>query len=350
MKNYLLIIFLICTLQTHAQTWKLVWSDEFDGTAINRKNWINETGGNGWGNNELQNYTTSPNNAIVKDGNLLIIARQESSGTRNYSSARLKTQGLQKFTYGKFEGRMKAPKEQGIWPAFWMLGSNIGSVGWPKCGEIDIMEHVSLSSNINGTMHWQNASETYEYKGGSTPCNIEEYHIYGVEWDAKSIKWFMDGKKYYEKSILNNVNGTSEMHLPFFFILNMAVGGNWPGSPNASTTFPDTLYIDYIRAYQLETPTANEKVINDNEFSFNQNYPNPFSRTTSFTYNIPTKSFVSLKIYDLSGKQVTDMVSEEMPAGNYTKEWDASSMPPGIYFCKIKAGDFMDTKKLVLLK
>jgi len=316
MKNCLILLFLLLAFQGQTQTWKLIWSDEFDGTAINRKNWVNETGGNGWGNNELQNYTTSPGNSTVKDGNLLIIAKKEASGTRNYSSARMKTQGLQKFTYGKFEARLKAPKEQGIWPAFWMLGSNIGTEGWPKCGEIDILEHVSLSDSINGTMHWQDASEKHAQAGGSTLCNIADYHIYGIEWDAKSIKWFLDGKKYYEVSILNNVSGTHEMHLPFFFILNLAVGGAWPGNPDATTTFPDTLYVDYVRAYQLDSSTANENVLNENKFAFSQNYPNPFSTSTSFTYNLPSKSFVSLKVFDVAGNQVTNLVPEKITAGN----------------------------------
>jgi beta-glucanase (GH16 family) len=348
MKQYLLLLLLFCGLQSHAQTWNLAWSDEFDGTSINRTNWTYDIGSGGWGNQELQYYTTRTDNATVKNGNLLIIAKKESYGGTAYTSARLKTLGLKSWTYGKFEGRMKFPKEQGIWPGFWMLGNNFPTAGWPQCGEIDIMEHVSLSTDINGTMHWKDLSGQHAQAGGFTYCNVEQYHIYAVEWDAKSIKWYLDGKKYYEVSILNNVAGTDEMHLPFFYIINLAVGGTWPGNPNATTTFPDTLYVDYIRAYQLSTSSAS--IQDNNKFSLSQNFPNPFSSKTTFSYNLPSKSLISLKVFDVTGKEVATIVSEDAPAGNYSKEWDASNLPGGIYFCKLKAGSFVETKKITLLR
>jgi beta-glucanase (GH16 family) len=346
-KKYLILLLLFCFFQGEAQTWNLIWADEFDGEAINKSNWTYDIGGNGWGNSELQYYTNRPDNAAVKDGNLLIIAKNESYGGRNYTSARLKTQGLKSFTYGKFEGRMKFPKEQGIWPAFWTLGNNIAQNSWPKCGEIDIMEHVSLSPNINGTIHWDNNGHS-QY-GLATACKVTDYHVYGIEWDAKSIKWFLDGKKYCEANIANNINGTEEFHLPFFFIVNLAVGGVWPGNPDATTTFPDTLYVDYIRVYQTDTTSAvvNQKA---NQFSLDQNYPNPFNKKTTISYNIPSKSFVSLKVFDFTGREVSSIVSEEMPAGVYSQHWDGTNYSNGIYYCRLNAGSFSETRKLILLK
>jgi beta-glucanase (GH16 family) len=348
MRIFLITIILFYCVNSEAQTWNLVWADEFDGTSIDKANWKYDTGGGGWGNVELQYYTDRPDNSTVKEGNLLIIAKKESYGGRSYTSARLKTLGLQSFTYGKFEGRMKFPKEQGIWPGFWMLGNNFPTVGWPGCGEIDIMEHVSLSPNINGTMHWQDLSGNHGSSGSSTYCKVSDYHTYGIEWDTKSVKWFLDGKKYYEVSILNNINGTDEMHLPFFYLLNLAVGGTWPGNPDATTTFPDTLYVDYVRVYQQGTSSNINNQI-PVHFGLEQNYPNPFIQTTTFTYNLPSTSFVSLKVLDFTGKEVKSIVSEEMPAGNYSHEWNALGLPGGIYFCQLQAGSIIDTKKLVLL-
>jgi beta-glucanase (GH16 family) len=347
-KKYLVILLLLYGVQSKAQTWNLVWSDEFDGTSINKANWTYDIGGNGWGNSELQYYTNRIDNSTVKDGNLLIIAKKESYGGKNYTSARLKTQGLQSFTYGKIEGRMKFPKKQGIWPAFWALGNNINQVSWPKCGEIDILEHVSLSPTINGTIHWDNSGHS-QY-GGSTACStVADFHLYGIEWDAKSIKWFLDGKKYFEANIANNINSTDEFHAPFFFILNLAVGGVWPGNPDATTTFPDTLYVDYIRVYQLGTTSAISDQKAD-QFSLGQNYPNPFKSKTSISYQVPTKSYVSLKVFNLTGGEVSSIISEEMQAGKYIREWDGSDFPAGIYYCQLKAGSFVETKKFILLK
>src|SRR6185436_15483099 len=154
----ILLVVALCfsTLNSFSQSWSLSWSDEFDSSAINTSNWKFETGAGGWGNNELEYYTNRAVNATVSNGNLLIIARKESYNGSSYTSARMKTQGLQSWTYGKMEARIKLPSGKGIWPAFWMLGENITSVGWPKCGEIDIMEHVNKDTTTEGTMHWDN--------------------------------------------------------------------------------------------------------------------------------------------------------------------------------------------------
>lgn len=337
---------LYCT-QIQAQDWNLVWSDEFDSLNINLENWKYETGGGGWGNNELEYYTNRAANATIENGNLLIIAKKETYGGSSYTSARLKTQGLQSFTYGKIESRIKLPSQQGVWPAFWTLGANISQVGWPKCGEIDIMEHINKATSVNGTLHWDNNGHVQA--GKTILCDVTKYHVYAVEWDANSVKWLLDGKKYYEVSIASNVSSTEEIHNPMFILLNMAVGGNWPGSPNSTTVFPDTMYVDYVRVYQTGVTSGinNQK---NGLYNLEQNYPNPFSSTTTISYYIPDKSRVSLKVFDLTGREVSSIVAGEVQAGKYTKEWNGSGFPEGIYFYRLQSGSVRETKKLIIMK
>jgi beta-glucanase (GH16 family) len=230
--------------------WQLAWSDEFNAgawTAPNSGRWNRETGGGGWGNNEWQVYTTSTNNARHDGaGSLIIEARRESNGS--YTSARLNTSGKFSVTYGKIEARIAMPKVQGTWPAFWGIGTNFGSVGWPRCGEIDIMEHVNTNDTIVGSMHWDNNGYSL-YNGSTTAAPVTNYHTYMLDWNPWSLNWFVDGRLYRTGNILNNINSTEEFHRPFFLILNMAVGGNWPGAPG-STGFPAQMKIDYVRVYR----------------------------------------------------------------------------------------------------
>lgn len=224
----------------------LVWSDEFNGTSVNTSNWTFETGGGGWGNNEKQYYQAA--NATVANGNLVITAKKQTVGSNLYTSARLKTAGKREFTYGKIEARIKLPLGQGLWPAFWMLGANIGTVGWPKCGETDIMEHINTENKTYGTIHWyNNGNASY---GGNTTTTPSSYHVYAVEWDRAAIRWYVDGVKFHEANILNSINGTDEFHKPFFILLNMAVGGNWPGQTIDDSKLPASMYVDYVRVYQ----------------------------------------------------------------------------------------------------
>ncbi|MDF9842555.1 beta-glucanase (GH16 family) [Paenibacillus sp. PastF-1] len=240
-----------------ATSWNLVWSDEFNGTSLNTADWTAEigTGSSGWGNNELQYYTNRSQNLQVTGGNLVITAQKESYNSSSYTSARIKTQGKKSFTYGKIEARMKLPSGQGIWPAFWMLGSNIDTIGWPKSGEIDIMERVNNNTYVNGTVHWD-ANGHAEYGKVSGNLDFSQYHVYSVEWDAKYIRWYVDGSLFNEFYIENNTGNTEEFQKPFFLLLNLAVGGNWPGSPNASTAFPAQMLVDYVRVYQAASSAS----------------------------------------------------------------------------------------------
>src|SRR6185312_783868 len=169
---------------------------------------------------------------------------------KSYTSGRINTSGKFSQTYGRFEARIKIPTGQGTWPAFWMLGQNINSVSWPKCGEIDIQEHVNSDPPNYGTIHWADVNGNHvQYGSTSAALDFSQFHVYAIEWDTNDIKWFVDGVQYLDANIANNINNTGAFHLPFFMIVNLAIGGDWPGSPNGSIPFPQQMLVDYIRVY-----------------------------------------------------------------------------------------------------
>lgn len=231
----------------------LVWQEEFNSTSINAADWTYDigTGNGGWGNNELQYYRTD--NASIIDGNLVITAKKEPFLGREYTSTRLKTQGLRSFNYGRIDVRAAMPEGQGVWPAIWMLGTNITSVGWPRCGEIDIAEMVGgqgREKTVLGTVHWDNNGTYASFGGTRTLSNgtlAKTFHIYSVEWTSQSIKWYIDDVQYHAIDI--TPAELSEFKNSFFLILNLAIGGNLPGNPNASTVFPQYFIVDYIRYF-----------------------------------------------------------------------------------------------------
>lgn len=237
-------------------TYALVWSDEFNGTTLNTNDWNYETGGGGWGNNELQNYTSGTNNAYLENGNLVIEAKKETLGSSAYTSARLTTKGKRSFTYGKIEFRAKLPTTKGIWPALWMLGQNIDQAPWPSCGEIDIMELVNKEtpSKVYGTGHWGVNSSSHLQSGGNYVLTSgyfsDAFHTFGVEWDADGIHWYVDGNKYFDLNKPAVTGGNFPFDKDFFIIMNVAVGGQWPGNPDATSVFPQKMYVDYVRVYQ----------------------------------------------------------------------------------------------------
>ena len=250
--------------QPPASKWTLVWSDEFstpDGTLPDPKKWTYDIGGKGWGNEELESYTKRKENARIENGNLVITALKEiytgSDGlTREYTSARLKTQGLFAQTYGRFEARIKIPEGQGMWPAFWMLGEDISSVGWPKCGEIDIMENVGKEpGTVHGSLHGpSNERPTSDLTSiFSLPAGQNfagDFHLYAIEWEPDIVRFYVDSNLYATfNSSLWPAGGKWVFDHPFFIILNLAVGGNWPGSPDESTKFPQSMLVDYVRVY-----------------------------------------------------------------------------------------------------
>lgn len=235
--------------------YNLVWADEFNGSDLDLNNWSFNIGrGNGgWGNNESQYYTDGANNLMVKDGRLVITAKKESIGDAEYSSARIVTQGKKEFQFGRIDIRAKLPKGQGIWPALWMLGSNITSVGWPACGEIDIMELIGhIPNTVYGTAHWGSSfPSTYKTGQISLPAGEfdDQYHVFTIIWEQNQIKWYMDDKAFHTITP-SNTGSIYPFNNKFFFIFNVAVGGNWPGYPDGTTVFPQTMEVDFIRVFQ----------------------------------------------------------------------------------------------------
>jgi beta-glucanase (GH16 family) len=235
--------------------WQLVWHDEFDGDTINEDNWTYDLGAGGWGNGEAQYYTNRPENARVENGLLVIEARQERYEGSYYTSARLKSEGLQEFQYGRIEARLKVPTGRGLWPAFWMLGSNFSEVGWPDCGEIDIMEYIGREPNlIFGTLHGPGYSGALGLsKWNRQTYNIaDEFHTYAIEWEEGKITWFYDDAPYF--TLTRSDIGTREwvFEQPFFIILNLALGGQLPGPIGLDTVFPTQYLVDYVRVFQKD--------------------------------------------------------------------------------------------------
>jgi len=219
-----------------------------------------ETGGGGWGNNELETYTNRTQNAHLQDGSLAIVASKEKfTGTdgiaREYTSARIKTAGLFEQKYGRFEARIKIPEGQGMWPAFWMMGNNIDKAGWPTGGEIDVMENIGKEPAIaHGSMHGpgysggKGLSAAYSLPTGKL---ADDFHIFAVEWEAAAVRFYVDGNLYETRTPADLPAGqTWVFDHPFFILLNVAVGGDWPGSPDSTTVFPQTMLVDYVRVYR----------------------------------------------------------------------------------------------------
>lgn len=254
----LAVAFCLCAVSTSANP-KLLWSDEFSGAKGQKPDpskWTYDIGGNGWGNKELETYTSSAQNAFLDgDGHLIIRAIKGADG--RITSARLKTEGLFSFTYGRAEARMKLPRGQGMWPAFWMLGADIAQVGWPACGEIDIMEGLGREPAIvHGTVHGPGYSGAHgisaQYTLPGAPALADDFHVYAADWTPDRIQFSIDGHVYATVTHASIPPGSKWVYdHPFFLLLNLAVGGAWPGNPDASTIFPQDLIVDYVRVYEF---------------------------------------------------------------------------------------------------
>jgi beta-glucanase (GH16 family) len=248
----------------------LVWSDEFDGADGSPPDptiWKHDTGGQGWGNQEREYYTDSTDNSVIQGGHLVITAKQADAsqnlscwyGACEYTSARLLTQGLYQRQYGRFAARIQIPFGQGVWPAFWMLGANIDQLSWPTCGEIDVMENIGKEPDvIHGTVHGPTSQPGQATNdGGNTTMNAPfsgDFHTYVVDWSADAIAFSVDGgPPYFTVTPADLKSGeTWVFDQPFFLLLNLAIGGTWSGDPDATTTFPQTMIVDWVRVYSKD--------------------------------------------------------------------------------------------------
>lgn len=319
----------LCTdcMAPDEEIWVLDWSDEFEGNALDMDTWSHEFGSHGWGNNELQMYTSSSSNTEVSNGTLKITARQENVGGANYSSARIRTINKMEFLYGKVEARIKVPIGQGIWPAFWMLGANIESVSWPMCGEMDIMEHVNNEPLTNSAIHWHNSfGHTYDTK--TAPFDASDWHVYGADWNEEGVTYILDGQPYFHFPFEAENNTEPIFTKPFFFLLNVAVGGNWPGSPDGSTQFPAVMEVDYVRIFQKSGLSA------DNS-----------DRAPIRIFPVPTVDEVNvdfgtsnpereIKVFNATGQ----MIDARRATGDRIR-LDLSNQASGVYIVHIMDGD-----------
>lgn len=238
--------------------WDIFWRDEFDADVLNEEDWTFETGnGNwGWGNNELEFYRKQ--NTQLVDGNLVIQARKETFNGFDYTSSRIKTQNKVDFTFGRVDIRAVIPEGQGIWPALWMLGSNFGNIGWPRCGEIDIMELIGHQpSTVHGTVHYPDPNgdrlQNTKHRNLTSGKFSDEFHVFSLIWEDDSIEWLVDGQKFHSVSRASlGTQNPYPFNDDFFFIFNVAVGGTWPGSPDATTVFPQNMIVDYIRVFKKQ--------------------------------------------------------------------------------------------------
>ncbi|MEX0662445.1 MAG: glycoside hydrolase family 16 protein [Balneolaceae bacterium] len=243
--------------------WELIWSDEFDSDELDQEKWSyqfgtgEEQGLTGWGNNELQYYTDHQENVFLEDGQLHIVAFQEDYEEMEYTSARIRTIDKGDWQHGKIEVRAKLPQGQGIWPAIWMLPTEEVYGGWPKSGEIDIMEAVGHEPEIiHGTVHYGTDWPDNEYTG--TPFSLENgifadnFHTFSIEWEEDQIIWFVDGNEFYSVTPDDLEPHPYPFNEEFHLILNLAVGGNWPGNPDETTEFPQSIVVDYVRVYQID--------------------------------------------------------------------------------------------------
>jgi beta-glucanase (GH16 family) len=253
----------------HAQSsrWNVIWSDEFNGPAKSAPDparWTYDLGGGGWGNHELEVYTNRADNVFQDgEGHLIIRALKTDAG---FTSARIKTQGKFDFQYGRIEARIRIPFGQGIWPAFWMLGSDIASVGWPDCGEIDVMENIGKEpATVHATVHGPGYSGGHAISGKSDSSSgqrfADDFHVFGMVWEPNSIQFFIDGSLYHRVTPADLPSGVKWVYdHSFFLLLNVAVGGSWPGNPDETSTFPQSMSVDWVRVSKLAEPGSRPRI------------------------------------------------------------------------------------------
>lgn len=367
MRKKLVLPMVVAAMMVHgsllAQEWQLVWEDEFNGLALNTDKWSAMTGDgtlyglpSGWGNNELQYYRAE--NVKVAGGNLVITARRESFGGKGYTSGRIRTLDKGDWTYARVEFRARMPAGQGLWAAIWMLPSEEVYGGWAASGEIDIVECLGHEpSTVHGTLHYggeapNNASNGAPYTTDSWSF-AQQFHDFALEWEEGVMRWYVDGNLYQTQSsgwYSSAAPFPAPFDQEFHLLVNLAVGGNWPGDPDASTQFPQELTLDYIRVYQRgttgqrHTPPSGEQGT-----TLGQNFPNPFSVSTILTYHVNSPDRVSLELYDALGRRIRTLEEGTRAPGTYRVRLDGAALPRGLYVVKMRTGQEEEVRRITRL-
>jgi beta-glucanase (GH16 family) len=358
-RSFLVIISLLLLVSsTKGQNWKLVWADEFDGDTLNTEKWSYQTGTgsdyglNGWGNNELQYYQEE--NVKVADGVMTITAKRENVASSQFTSGRIRTINMGDWTYGRFEFRAKMPVDQGLWAAIWMLPTDNDYGGWPSSGEIDIMEYLGHdTTRVHGTIHYggpddyQNRGTDYVTDG--TAFN-SKFHTFALEWEEGKLRWYVDGERFLNLGTGMWYSSSAAFPAPFnrdfHLLINLAVGGNWPGSPDGSTVFPQDLAIDYVRVYQDGVSGLNQE---SSDALLEQNYPNPFDDYSSITFSLQQEQHVVLEVYDSLGRKVQTLADEAYGPGSHTVGVEAKQLEPGLYSYRLQAGSSSAIRQMLIL-
>ena len=360
----ILALLLLVPATLSAQDWQLVWSDEFEADILDTTKWeyMYGTGAQyglqGWGNFERQYYTDREENIYLKDGKLHIRALNESYRTRSYTSARIRTKGMADFRYGKFEIRAKLPEGQGLWPAIWMLPTENVYGGWPASGEIDIMELVGHEPDVvHGTVHYGPSPGEHRSRGWHYTLSdgkfSDDFHVFTIEWIPGRINWFVDGNWY----TMATERNLAPYHWPFdqkfHLLLNVAVGGTWPGDPDDTTEFPQEMIVDWIRVYQdaeLTSSIPDELQDVPSHFALHQNHPNPFNPTTNISFDLPEASHVSIGVYDVLGRQVAVLANRDFQAGSHSIPFDARNLSSGTYIYRVVTDSYQKSRTMQLVK
>ena len=347
----------------------LIWNDKFDGSgAIDPSKWFHQTqlpNGNSWFNNELQHYTNRLDNSYVSDGTLKIVAKKETytdqGQTKEYTSARLNSKYA--FTYGKVEVKAKLPEGVGTWPAIWMLGQNIsepgaywqtqgyGTTSWPHCGEIDIMEHWGANQNyVQSALHTPSSYGATINHGGQYISNATtQINVYTLEWTSEQMIFSVNGYVHYTYNPDIQNSETWPFDSPQYLLMNIAI------EPSIASSFTETeMELDYVRVYETSILSSQAETV-PNDFNVKQNNPNPFNPVTTLRYKLPRESFVNITIYNMLGNLVNNLVSQKQIAGYKSVQWNATNnqgqpVSAGVYFYTIQAGEYRQTKKMILLK
>lgn len=345
-----------------AQQWQLVWSDEFDSDSLDLSKWTYQTGTgeeyglDSWGNNELQYYTGREENIFIRDGKLHIVAHDEIYEDRYFTSARINTKNKGDWQHGRFEIRAKLPKGPGFWPAIWMLPTeNVYGI-WPQSGEIDIMELVGHEPHrVHGTVHYGPMWPDNLHKGSSYTLSDgtfnDDFHVFSIEWSLHRIKWFVNDEHYFTIVPNDLAPHNWPFEEKFHLLLNVAVGGNWPGNPDHTSEFPQEMVVDYVRVYQEKSGTsAEEAEQSPDAFLLYQNHPNPFNPETDITFSLSESSHVRIEIYDMLGRFIALASDGHFEPGRHTVRFDGSDLSSGSYIYRLVSGSQTMSRLMMLIK